>query len=194
MSVILIQVLNVLCVLVCCCRRKNVGFLYALTHGASSVYDADEHSTLLQNFVPSISCQATGGGLINHTGSPCVGTYAVLDKVEGIDAFNPYPLFGQPHIPRGMPIRNAAKDPRQLCFSSKVARPLIQQSLTNGYPDILQTVHGQLQRTYLDNTAFPFVLPAGVATPVSRYAHRIVRDTCIDRAEYHTEAGYHTTA
>lgn len=101
--------------------RKNIGYLYAIAHGAEVIYETDDDNQLLadlSNFLP-----ATARGLLVHDSAGC--------------CFNPYAHFGQPSIwPRGYPLNEIRQpDSREFTRAAGV-NAWIQQSLANGDPDV----------------------------------------------------------
>lgn len=99
--------------------RKNLGYLYAIEHGAKIIYDTDDDNILINNridFMPEsfemLQCQASNG------------------------VFNPYAYFGHSDLwPRGYPL-NKIQQIAQHSYSVKKVNPLIQQILVNGDPDV----------------------------------------------------------
>ena len=87
--------------------RKNIGYLYAIAHGAKIVYDFDDDNALLST--------KHAFSILNpsHKNASAVMTIAVpsLEVVEPIaynaSVLNPYPLLGatsDPAWPRGYPL------------------------------------------------------------------------------------------
>jgi hypothetical protein len=165
--------------------------MYAIHNGPTGVYDGDADSVLLGGHVPVLACSANAYELTsNITTAPCLGPFSVLDaykmgqngQVPGATSMpavlNPYILFGQPKLwPSGMPTQTSLGDGR-FCFRRQLARPLIQQALTNGHPDAgvrpyLAGAHAgvtvsQQPGVRFDPTVFSVVLPEGVLVPVNR--------------------------
>ncbi len=114
--------------------RKNVGYLYAIAHGAKWIWDFDDDNEL------------TGRGDIVIPGLRGSEVTYLEVKRSGIPAFNPYPLMGAPHFPvwpRGLPLTRV-KDEQCHKFKEeeliKTSAPLssfgIIQSLANHDPDV----------------------------------------------------------
>ena len=101
--------------------RKNIGYLYAIQHGATVVFDFDDDNVLISD-IPSITPQS----------------WLVADN-SGV--FNPYPMFV--HLndvawPRGFPltqIQNAStwKEPTLITDNASIG---VVQSLANHDPDM----------------------------------------------------------
>ncbi len=113
--------------------RKNVGYLYAIAHGAKNIWDFDDDNMLQRK---TFSIPGLHDGIITFTEI----------KTENISTFNAYPLMGanhQPIWPRGLPLNHIKVDRGQkimddmLCRSfTSLASIAIIQSLANGDPDV----------------------------------------------------------
>ena len=141
--------------------RKNVGFLYAILHGAQLVWDFDDDNMLLspQLNIPSnpwiAKANAASGASANNSSSgdstlpgwdtTSFGpTFQVL-QVQGykFPSFNPYPLMGAPSTPcwpRGLPLEHIKYTGLNTSMLRKTeistASIGIIQSLANHDPDI----------------------------------------------------------
>eukprot|EP00906_Rhabdomonas_costata_P020517 RCo029880 len=107
--------------------RKNVGFLYAVAHGAKVVYDCDDDNELIVENDPKKSIPLELDNELRVT-APLLET------------FNPYPVFGnQGGWPRGFPldqIQNATtRSVKPLPRGSPLRHPPVHQSLVNNDPD-----------------------------------------------------------
>jgi hypothetical protein len=146
-----------------CRSRKNIGYLFAIAHGASLVYDASSLAALLQDHVPLLTCATPQSELTSNTsGLPCRGSYTVLTASS--QAFNPYPLFGQVNMTPDEVLPAASINntlSAQPCFRRAAALPLVQQGLIN--PAGPSSVK-------FDPTSFSVVLPAKVLGPMNRCA------------------------
>ena len=102
--------------------RKNIGYLYAIEHGADVIYETDDDNQLLGDLSGFLSERTELLVYERNTSS----SYAV----------NPYAHFGQPSIwPRGYPLTEITKqDPVR--FTKQAVNGWIQQSLANGDPDV----------------------------------------------------------
>jgi hypothetical protein len=154
------------------CSRKSLGYLYAIKHGAQLVYDVSDTVELLQNHIPMLSCWHPQSELAQiPQGQPCPGEYTVL-RASNVEAavVNPYPLFGQPHIhPRGMSNVTYEEHIPDACFTRNKARPLVQQAMINGRPDVDCAYHGkQPIDVEFERSAFAVVLPHKTATYLNR--------------------------
>ena len=139
--------------------RKTIGYLYAIQHGAEMIYETDDDNELISGiekqvlafqdnctsnkayFLPAHSQQIdtfiskpvfrmrAGGTSIstNATDSP---------MTEEQITVNPYHHFGQRTLwPRGYPLRLVG-DEIPININVSTVRPLIQQGLANGDPDM----------------------------------------------------------
>lgn len=99
--------------------RKNIGYLYAIEHGAHIIYDTDDDNILIDDYVHVSPSKAT---------LQAVGT----DK----KTINPYALFGQPSVwPRGYPIMEVQTQDLY-SVSQETVHPYVQQGLVNQDPDV----------------------------------------------------------
>mmetsp|Transcript_19527 Transcript_19527/g.31988 ORF Transcript_19527/g.31988 Transcript_19527/m.31988 type:complete len:873 (-) Transcript_19527:419-3037(-) len=105
--------------------RKNLGYLYAIEHGATIIYETDDDNKLLQDFIPYIDTASSV-----HWLDTCDSKLKVV---------NPYAYFGQPSVwPRGYPLRNIGTQ-ATFCVRQgspgQIAAP-IQQYLADSDPDV----------------------------------------------------------
>ncbi|GFR78229.1 conserved uncharacterized protein [Elysia marginata] len=139
--------------------RKNLGYLYAIRHGAKVIFDTDDDNRPLNNLTSFLTSPTTSGLFMNHPNT---------------SVFNPYPHFGQPTLwPRGFPL-TAINDQRfngtyKLC--SDLVTPLIQQGVVKGDPDLdaifrlTRKGTASVFNVTFDTIAPPVVLPAGTYSP-----------------------------
>lgn len=100
--------------------RKNIGYLYAISKGARIIYDTDDDNYLINQTI--------------RYQTPTAQT-PILDPTNR-NTLNIYAYFGQPTVwPRGYPLQNILV-PENESPSECSARPLIQQGLVNGDPDV----------------------------------------------------------
>jgi hypothetical protein len=129
--------------------RKNIGFLFAVAHGAEVVYDCDDdHELILEgDDDKSIPLRLDG---------------EVLAPPDTLEVFNPYPQFGNPGgWPRGYPMdqivnRSTYHSDRMVDVSTLHSGAFyVHQSLANNDPDydaIYRLTH-QLPVTFKDGPA-----------------------------------------
>ena len=103
--------------------RKNLGYLYAIKHGAQFIYDTDDDIELKLNLKQSFNLEKHSYGLVFDCDSPRV--------------INPYALFGQPLIwPRGFPLTEIQKNHYNNYICGKRKTSVVQQGLINGESDV----------------------------------------------------------
>lgn len=124
--------------------RKNVGFLYAIAHGAKIIYDTDDDNRLRELRIPILGYSERWeplGDAVNIS-RPRVEESQGQSLVVQPGLLNPYPSFRPTcgHIwPRGFPLDYVQKP---LTFNvtletSKLDRPpAVQQFLANEDPDV----------------------------------------------------------
>lgn len=99
--------------------RKNIGYLYAIEHGAEVIYDTDDDNGLLTDTI------------IYYENQTPLLTYASKSNT-----YNPYSHFGQPTVwPRGYPL-SAIQDFTTNTTTQQLITPLIQQGLVQNDPDV----------------------------------------------------------
>ena len=125
--------------------RKNVGFLYAILHGAEIIWDFDDDN-LLKFWLrgagppgaPSLDASVPG----EHN---CVNGHmeALLPKEHNWPTYNPYPKLGAPSLPswpRGLPLEDIKKpqsfNTTLTSFSVGCSDIAILQSLAEYQPDV----------------------------------------------------------
>ena len=106
--------------------RKNIGYLYAIEHGAKEIYETDDDNIfttfdqLYQNFNQSKVSYAEN---------------TITSMV------NPYAYFGRPSVwPRGFRLNDIGLDHEKLFYVTNpdfiTSKPLVFQGLANGDPDV----------------------------------------------------------
>jgi hypothetical protein len=99
--------------------RKNIGYLYAIEHGATIIFDTDDDNTPVTDSIDYL---------------PSLAPVLVAETTEA--CINPHLFFGQPTTwPRGYPLEKILVNNNPL-LTSKLVRPLIQQGLVNEDPDV----------------------------------------------------------
>ena len=120
--------------------RKNIGYYYAITHGAKNIWDFDDHN-MLKFWIPGA---APPGAPSLDAAVPLTEEVAVLEPHGHTDCstWNPYPAMGapsQPSWPRGLPLDDATN----ITCSSSDLKPTnvtsrsiaVLQSLSDHQPD-----------------------------------------------------------
>jgi hypothetical protein len=129
--------------------RKNLGYLYAIEHGAQIIYETDDDNFLLQDEI-----------ILLPEKSSCLSYDTDLLVV------NPYAYFGQSSVwPRGYPLKEIGK-PDCLFFSEKKDLFIpIQQGLVNKDPDVDAIFRLTRPEIIHFNSPAPIALTRGTLTP-----------------------------
>ncbi|XP_067649693.1 uncharacterized protein [Haliotis asinina] len=135
--------------------RKTVGYLFAIAHGATIIYETDDDNRPLDR-LKSFILDPTMWGIL----------------YRGKKLFNPYRHFGQPTLwPRGYPLGSVGERPTTEYLLNHWKTPSIQQGVVNGDPDMdaifrltRKQTSSQLNVTF-DVRAPPALVPAGVFSP-----------------------------
>ncbi|CAJ1408489.1 unnamed protein product [Effrenium voratum] len=124
--------------------RKNVGFLYAIAHGARIIYDTDDDNRLKEARIPILGFgdgASSPDGLSINVSRPLFEEPGTLQKTKP-GLLNPYPSFRPScgHIwPRGFPldfVQAAATFDRSLAPAQLSRPPAVQQFLADEDPDV----------------------------------------------------------
>jgi hypothetical protein len=124
--------------------RKNVGFLYAIAHGAKIIYDTDDDNRLRETRIPILgySDQWEPLGAAVNISRPRVEESQGQSLVVQPGLLNPYPSFRPTcgHIwPRGFPLDYVQK-PLTFNISLEAVKldrpPAVQQFLADEDPDV----------------------------------------------------------
>ena len=106
-------------------QRKNIGYLYAIQHGARVIYETDDDNALQVEAVPVIP-----------TLTPSTSLASVLEYASPELTINHHAHFQQPSTwPRGYPLE-AIGDPHATSLRLAPLIPAVQQGLANGDPDM----------------------------------------------------------
>ncbi|KAK6179748.1 hypothetical protein SNE40_012037 [Patella caerulea] len=138
--------------------RKTVGFLYAITKGADTIYDLDDTINLLSDLDDLVKREIFEYGL----------------QYDGKVVFNQFNHFGQSTIwPRGYPMKKISENGTNRYLVSSFKKPSVLQILSNGDPDIDPVFRLTLKPTKtslnisFDNAAPPVVIPPGVFAAIN---------------------------
>ena len=106
--------------------RKNIGYLYAIEHGAKEIYETDDDNIF------------TTFELLYHDFNSTMISYAENSISTMI---NPYAYFGRPSVwPRGFRLNDINLDHEKKFYITNpdfiTSKPLVFQGLTNGDPDV----------------------------------------------------------
>ena len=106
--------------------KKNIGYLYAIQHGAKEIYEIDEDIIISD---------------LNHLALEFTKSFICYGLRNDSKMINPYDYFGETNIwPRGFRIKdigNNGDNKYYILNSSQLTiKPLIFQGLINGIPDV----------------------------------------------------------
>lgn len=138
-------------------QRKNMGFLYAIQHGAKYIYDTDDDNHPY-------------GGKVTFDDMTVDKEYLMYDGNQHF--YNGFAHFGQSTLwPRGYPLNMIDKKPVRTYKKCKSVRPLVQQGVVDGDPD-LDAIQRLTRKdneakfvVYFDKDAPPVVLPPNSFVP-----------------------------
>jgi hypothetical protein len=128
--------------------RKNIGYLYAIEHGAQIIYDTDDDNIIIGDRIEYLPSAAS-----------------ILSPISQATVINPYAFFGQGTVwPRGYPLELIMQD-QSTELQENSYRPLIQQGLVNNDPDVDAIF--RLTHKFPINFAegSPICLPCGTMAP-----------------------------
>ena len=162
---------------------KNIGYLYAITHGASVIWDFDDDN-MLKFWIPGA---APDGAL---------SLYATVDMIENCGSiidilepqghkwptYNPYPVMGAPSLPswpRGLPLVDI-KNPQFSITpvgSGKLKREYfaVLKTLADVHPDVdaIYRITMPFPQPFLfkrTNETRPLIIPTNTLTPYNAQA------------------------
>lgn len=136
--------------------RKNIGYLYAIHHGAKQIYDTDDDN------------HPVSGQLTFHEKE--TGEFLVYNT-EALSV-NPYSHFGQSTIwPRGYPLENISNPTQHVFDKCQGIQATIQQGVVDGDPDV-DAIYRLTRKdkdvrlnVKFDAKAPPVLLPRGTMAP-----------------------------
>lgn len=136
--------------------RKNMGYLYAIQHGAKMIYETDDDNSPTEGKITFYQ-KDSGKFHVYKTDSPMV---------------NPYEHFGQSTIwPRGYPLDFISEPPARKFVECEGVDTSVQQGVVNGDPDVdaifrlTRKDKGVDLDVEFDGDAPPVVLPQGTFAP-----------------------------
>jgi hypothetical protein len=144
--------------------RKIIGYLYAIQHGATTIYESDDDNMPIADLSGFLAAREK---ILHYIPK----TAAELDSEAPYPVVNPYAHFGHPSIwPRGYPL-DALNLEQQELFQVEEGNTWIQQSLANGDPDVdavfrlTRKLHHKPIDITFDSSAPSVALPAGTFCP-----------------------------
>ena len=166
--------------------RKNVGFLYAIMHGAQVIWDFDDDN-MLKFWIPDAAPPGAPSldAVIPKKNRSFVDVRTLLD--HGYPTYNPYPILGAPTLPswpRGIPLVDIKRSERSGTPLKEVRVHKesigVLQSLADYQPDVDAifriTNPIPFSFTRMEETK-PLMIPAGVLTPYNAQATLHFRDS-----------------
>ena len=158
--------------------RKNVGYLYAIMHGASVIWDFDDN--MLKYWIPGAPPKGAPSLYAPIIGEGANTIQALELRNHSFPTYNPYPTLGAPTLPswpRGLPLshikfpecHNTPTVPHDINHQSIA----VLQSLADRQPDvdaiyrITMPIPFSFRRS--SNTK-PLLVPRGVLTPCNAQA------------------------
>ena len=142
--------------------RKNIGFLYAILHGADMLWDFDDDNMLKPGHTPQL---------------PTAGVHQVqMLSQHDCAAFNPYPHMGDPSTetpatppawPRGFPLDLIRSPCRHKLVASNTSRVAVLQSLADHDPDVdaIYRLTRGVPFSFRDGSRKTLIMPNGTLTP-----------------------------
>ena len=159
--------------------RKNVGYLYAIMHGASVIWDFDDDN-LLKFWVAGAAPEGTLSIDAAIPGDQSAEILIREPHKHNFPTYNPYPVLGAPTLPswpRGLPPSHIklpeSYDTQTKTYKVKHESVAVLQSLADHQPDldaiyrITMPVPFSFKRS---NETKPLIVPKGVLTPYNSQA------------------------
>ena len=155
-------------------QRKNLGYLYAVQHGAEVIYETDDDNALTLDHVPVVPG--------SQSSDASAGTAArVLEFVSAALTINHHAHFGQPSTwPRGYPLEAIGEPHVDMMRESPVA-PAVQQGLADGDPD-MDAIFRLTRKPVSRRIDFSFEAAPPVALPFGSFGPYNAQNTVFTRA------------
>ena len=161
--------------------RKNIGYLYAISQGATVIWDFDD-DIMLKFWIPQAA--PLGAPSLEHT----ISEMEALDKLEIVEpleykwlTYNPYPALGAPDSPswpRGLPIEDALNSNSSNPVTVEAERIktntiAVLQSASDHQPDADELYSGIMPFPFYfrkPDFQLPLVVPKQTFTPYNKQA------------------------
>lgn len=152
--------------------RKTIGYLFAIQHGATKIFDADDRGDVID------------GDLGKHFDVELMGEQARQEIIlqythenPNRTVVNPYIHFGQRSVwPRGLPLENVGEVANEEYYTEVFGgKQFIQQGISNGLPDVDSVFYFTRKSGVeafdirFDDRAPKVALPQGVMAPVNSF-------------------------
>nr|XP_043611134.1 probable glycosyltransferase STELLO2 [Erigeron canadensis] len=152
--------------------RKNVGYLFAIQHGAKKIFDFDDRGEVIDD------------NISKHFDVDLVGNNAKKDVILQYNhdnlnrsVVNPYIHFGQRSVwPRGLPLENVGEIEHEEYYDEVFSgNQYIQQGISNGLPDVDSVFYFTRKQNLepfdirFDEHAPKVALPQGMMVPVNSF-------------------------
>ncbi|KAL9232572.1 hypothetical protein vseg_007671 [Gypsophila vaccaria] len=152
--------------------RKTVGYLFAIQHGATKIFDADNRGDVIE------------ADIAKHFDVELVGEQARQEIIlqythenPNRTVVNPYIHFGQRSVwPRGLPLENVGEIGHEEYYTQLFGgKQFIQQGISNGLPDVDSVFYFTRKaglETYdvrFDEKAPKVALPQGMMVPLNSF-------------------------
>ncbi|GAA0154343.1 glycosyltransferase [Lithospermum erythrorhizon] len=152
--------------------RKNVGYLFAIQHGAKKVFDIDDRGEIIDDDIGKhFDVELVGEGARQEV----ILQYTHEDPNRTV--VNPYVHFGQRSVwPRGLPLENVGQIEHEQYYTEVFGgKQFIQQGISNGLPDVDSVFYftrkAELEAFDIkfDERAPKVALPQGIMVPVNSF-------------------------
>ncbi|KAL8041446.1 hypothetical protein ABFX02_10G166200 [Erythranthe guttata] len=152
--------------------RKNVGYLFAIQHGAQKIYDADDRGNVIDNDIGK------------HFDVELIGESARQEVIlqyshenPNRTIVNPYVHFGQRSVwPRGLPLEKVGEISHEEFYTEIFGgKQFIQQGISNGLPDVDSVFYFTRKANLeafdirFDEKAPKVALPQGTMVPLNSF-------------------------
>lgn len=148
--------------------RKNIGYLFAIQHGAKKIFDADDRRDVIDN------------DIAKHFDVDLIGEESILQYSNdnpNRTVVNPYIHFGQRSVwPRGLPLENVGEIGHEEYYTRvSGGKQFIQQGISNGLPDIDSIFYSTRKSDSepfdirFDKHAPKLALPQGIMVPLNSF-------------------------
>ena len=125
--------------------RKNIGYLYAIMHGASVIWDFDDDN-MLKFWIPGAApakAPSLDAVVDIMAGNEATGVDVIQPQGHNWPTYNPYPVLGAPNLPswpRGLPLADIKKEQCSNTTVTHTQLPVksiaVLQSLAEVQPDV----------------------------------------------------------